>query len=184
MAGANADKTPPESIQVAAAGGHVYVVRVLERGTHQNSHALKQYFEQQLIDDPLAEFILDLEHCASMDSTFMGVLAGTGVKLRQSGKRDLIVTNLNDHTSRLLSMLGLIHILDVRLSAHETPPPPPDEKFGSVETASADRTEKIRLMIEAHETLIDIDRGNEVKFANVLEHLNESLDRTQRRQGD
>jgi len=37
-------------------------------------------------------------------------------------------------------------------------------------------------MLEAHKTLCDIDSGNVIRFANVLEYLKDSLERERRKQ--
>jgi two-component sensor histidine kinase len=41
------------------------------------------------------------------------------------------------------------------------------------------KLDRIRMMIEAHEKLVDVDQGNEIKFQNVLDYLNESLARAE-----
>jgi two-component sensor histidine kinase len=39
------------------------------------------------------------------------------------------------------------------------------------------KLDRIIMMIEAHERLIDIDSSNEIKFKSVLETLHDSLER-------
>jgi hypothetical protein len=84
------------------------------------------------------------------------------------------VTNLSRHVRDQLDMLGLKYILDMRSKA---PPSPTPERFEAAPNPEAGKLERIVLMIEAHERLIDVDRGNEVRFRGVIQGLRDSLDR-------
>lgn len=174
---------PSEPIQIARAGERLFVIRVEGRGSFQNCGGLKQFLDRQLEREPDTELIVDLENCTSMDSTFMGVLAGVGLHQRQTGRGRLIITNLRPHTAKLLKTLGLTHFLDVRMTPPEVPTP-----VGAFQTLPESpplsRLERIRMMIEAHERLVDVDRGNEVKFQGVLAYLAESLERAAERAGE
>ncbi len=178
MAATKSPETQVEPVQVARVGESLLALRVVGRGTFHNSVGLKQLFDRQMASDPASEFILDLAECTSMDSTFMGLLAGVGLTQRDSGQGRLVIVNLTEHTSKLLRMLGLTHFLDVREPGAD--PLPPEAEFERVEeSAPMSRIERIRLMIEAHRHLIDVDQGNEVKFQGVLTYLSESLGRSE-----
>src|SRR5207253_10559269 len=56
-------------------------VRVVGRGTFQNAQCLRQ-FGLEAIEEGCPAISLDLSGCKAMDSTFLGVLAGFGLKLR------------------------------------------------------------------------------------------------------
>ena len=51
------------------------VVRIDGRASFQNSAGLRDFFAEMLRRGK-TRFIVDFQHCASMDSTFLGVLAG------------------------------------------------------------------------------------------------------------
>src|SRR5437867_7339961 len=59
-------------------------------------------------------FLLDLSECSLMDSTFLGVLAGFGMKMRQTqpDSREGAIELLNPNTriSELLDDLGVLHL--------------------------------------------------------------------------
>ena len=59
------------------------VVRVEGRACFQDSASLKE-FTSVLIKQGKTRFVFDLQHCASMDSTFLGVLAGSAMELRKA----------------------------------------------------------------------------------------------------
>jgi hypothetical protein len=61
------------SILVGVNGPAVWV-RVEGKGNFLNSGSLKQ-FAQEMVNRGYREFVFDLEHCAMMDSTFMGTMS-------------------------------------------------------------------------------------------------------------
>ncbi|NUP88357.1 MAG: STAS domain-containing protein [Candidatus Sumerlaeia bacterium] len=184
MKAPEASRSQTEPIQVGKAGEHLYVVRVEGRGSFQNCGGLKQFLDRQLATDPDLELIVDLENCTSMDSTFMGVIAGVGLRQRQSKRGKMVIVNLNEHTSKLLRTLGLTHFLDVRETGARRTAVMPGAFEPLPEAPPMSRMERIRMMIEAHERLIDADKGNEVKFQGVLTFLAESLGRAEQPGGD
>jgi anti-sigma B factor antagonist len=173
-----------EPIQVAQVDDHLFVIRVVGRGCYQNAGGLKQLFDSLIKADPGTELIVDLEGCTSLDSTFMGVLAGVGLNQRASKRGRLMLVNLNEHTSRQLQTLGLNHILDIRAGIPDLPSPKAVSFENLPDSQPQSRLEQIRMMIEAHEQLIDADAGNEVRFQGVLAYLANSLERAQRRDDD
>src|SRR5450756_2054307 len=59
------------------------VVRIEGRACFQNSACLKDFIAE-LVRQGKTRFVLDFQHCASMDSTFLGVLAGAAIELKKS----------------------------------------------------------------------------------------------------
>jgi hypothetical protein len=110
----------------------------------------------------------------------MGVLASMGLKERQVDGTQPIVVNISPHVRELLELLGLNYILDLRsgASAPQHAPADGEVEFEPVETPEMSRLDRIVMMIEAHQQLIDVDRKNEVKFKGVLDSLKDSLNRT------
>src|SRR5579859_8066848 len=68
-------------------------------------------------------FVLDLSECALMDSTFLGVLAGFGLKMLKSApnaERSAIeLLNPNARILELLESLGVLHLFTVAQGAAE-----------------------------------------------------------------
>src|SRR5215472_1795015 len=66
-------------------------------------------------------FVLDLSECALMDSTFLGVLAGFGLKLcgaNKPGASPIELLNPNPRISELLENLGVIHLFKLSEGAN------------------------------------------------------------------
>jgi anti-sigma B factor antagonist len=184
VSSAETTRSQAEPVQLARVGERLFVIRIDGRGSFQNCGGLKQFLDRQLDAAPDTELIVDLQECTSMDSTFMGVLAGAGLRQRQTGRGRLVITNLKPHTAKLLKTLGLTHFLDVRLDGPTPSAAAKAENFQTLpEVPPMSRLERIRMMIEAHERLVDIDKGNEVKFQGVLTYLAESLQKAERQSG-
>lgn len=173
------DPVAEDTIRFAELSGGVVVIRVLGRGSYSNS------VEFKTLADKVAErqgagnyhFVIDLDACPTMDSTFMGVLASVGLRQRREGRDTLIIVNANEQSTRLLKTLGLAHFISVR-SAHQADVPDlSDNAFQSADRSDLSKADRIAHMIEAHEKLCDIESENNVRFESVLKYLNESLHR-------
>ena len=173
--------TAPEDIQYARLPDGVVVIRIRGKGTYQNGPALRYIFHIARNADAQARYVFDLDGCSTMDSTFLGTLASIGIHQRKRSDTMSIVINMNDHVRRLLDTLGLKFILDMRAAGTHLPRSEGAGTFKSIETPQLTRLERIVMMLEAHEQLIDLDTRNEVRFQGVVNSLRESLAREQDR---
>lgn len=144
-------------------------ISVNGRGNFQNSHPMKEFALAKMEENKKA-FIINLQKCSGMDSTFMGVLAGLAIKLQKKGDARLKLIQVSAHNRELLETLGLDRLMDVTESSEEqaiqgTP----------VEQTEPGKSEVAKHMLEAHETLSDLSEVNQVKFKNVIEYIKEDL---------
>jgi len=169
-----------KGIYVGCADGQVYV-RVVGRGTFQNSQPLR-HFALEKIERGQAEFVVDLGQCQGMDSTFLGVLAGIGLRLRQDGRDATIcVVNIGSRNMELLQMLGLdrlftMNSVTVPALAEAEYEKLPDTDLTQL-THPLDKDETADLMIEAHDNLIRADERNASKFRELTRFLRETVER-------
>src|SRR5271155_5397389 len=87
-------------------------VKVVGRGSFQNSGCLKAFY-QQLLKEGVTRFVIDLGACTYLDSTFLGILLGLGLKLRESGQGLLNILNASSRNLELLRNLGLDRLIQV-----------------------------------------------------------------------
>lgn len=113
------------------------------------------------------EFILDLEKCELMDSTFMGTLAALAFNLRDAKGARLRVVRANTRNFSLLESLGLDHLFTVEPEPSD-PAPRSLTKTGS---SGPDSGETRLHILEAHEALVEADPRNAVRFQDVIEYL-------------
>lgn len=168
-----------ECIQYATLPDEIVIIRVAGRANYQNSLALKQVFEKTSSDQHSPQFVFDLERCDSMDSTFMGVVASIGLHQKRLRGTHSTVLNVSPHVRELLDLLGLKFLLHIRDAESDGKgrPPIPEAKFSEVPSPEISKLDRIVMMIEAHERLIDVDNQNEIKFRSVLDTLHDSLER-------
>ncbi|PTY07412.1 anti-sigma factor antagonist [Opitutaceae bacterium EW11] len=144
------------------------VVRIEGRASFQNSGCLHDFFGEMQRQGK-NRFVLDFRHCSSMDSTFLGVLAGAALQLRKTQPAGrLIFSRLSERNLELVRNLGLHRLVTV--DAGDFP-----MAFSSQATPlqECDRTEleNARLVLEAHENLVATDDSNRSKFQDVLAFL-------------
>jgi anti-anti-sigma regulatory factor len=157
----------------------VAYVRILGRGSFKISHSMKK-FGAHAMKRGVKQFIFDMSPCVSMDSTFMGVLAGLSFRLRNQGGGEMIMINLTSRTRGLLATLGLDQLIEPYMEGHL--PESLKERFGehddlaALELASMSRQETARMMLEAHEALVEVHADNLPKFQDVLSYLKEDVE--------
>jgi anti-anti-sigma regulatory factor len=121
-------------------------------------------------------FVLDLSECMLMDSTFLGVLAGFGLKL--SGGNDgpaepgIELLNLNARITELLDTLGVLHLFKLTYGPLTLP-----AQTGPLTPTPAhpSKAEVTRACLEAHQTLMEINPANVARFKEVTRFLSEDL---------
>ena len=168
--------TTPAPILVATIGEHFWL-RIEGKGSFQNSVQLKKCL-QGMIDKGVQTFVVDLDRCPIMDSTFMGTLTGAALNLKERGDGEVVILNANARNQQLLSSLGLDHILTVdnvgvRFKAERAQV---SRQFGTCEEPVApSKTEQAEHVLEAHEALTEANAENASRFRDVIEFLEKEL---------
>src|SRR5277367_3466280 len=78
----------------------------------------------ELAQKGYGHFIIDLSECMLMDSTFLGVLAGFGLKMNQKDAttdRGIELFNSNTRVTELLENLGALSLFKISSGALELP---------------------------------------------------------------
>ncbi|MDF3059775.1 MAG: anti-anti-sigma factor [Rariglobus sp.] len=143
-------------------------IRIEGRASFQNSACLNDFFTE-LIARGSTRFVMDFHGCTSMDSTFLGVLAGVALQLRKrTPPGSLVLCRMAARNLELVRNLGLHRLLivdtetvNVNSNAQSALPCAPDK--GELESA--------RLVLSAHENLVAADEANRAKFQDVLTFL-------------
>ena len=166
---------PSDTLLVAIAGPKAFV-RVVGRGSFKVGPALKK-FGTAAVDKGCREFVIDMGPCLAMDSTFMGVLAGLGMRLKREFNGRVTLCRLSAKNQALLRTLGLDRIVAMSTAAEESAAAAPD-KMARLDTPDVGRKATAETIIEAHENLIDLSPENLPKFRDVLAYLKEDLQST------
>jgi anti-sigma B factor antagonist len=170
-----------KGIFVGCASDQRVYIRVVGRGTFQNSQPLRK-FALEKIEQGQEEFVADLGQCQGMDSTFLGVLAGIGLRLRQNGHAATVhIVHISPRNLELLQTLGLDRLFS---TSSETSPPlmaPEYHQLADTDLThlahTLDKDETTDLMIEAHDNLIQADERNAPRFRELARFLREVVER-------
>jgi anti-anti-sigma regulatory factor len=159
------DSTPP--VFLVDAQADPVVIRIEGRASFMNSAGVKDFIAEMRRQGRV-KFVVDFHRCASMDSTFLGVLAGTALELRKlTPPGTLILARAGERNLELIRNLGLHRLAVVADAA-----PVAGGSIGQVlDAGKKDELENARLVLEAHENLVAADGANAAKFQDVLAFL-------------
>lgn len=166
---------------LVAVADHAVVVKVTGRANFTTSVTFKRLVNE-LCQRGYDNLSLDLSDCASMDSTFLGVLAGTALRLSNSHtgapkdphQSQLRLFNASPRVAELLDNLG---IADLFRMIQCDLPVPGEQNLTAAAEVKPSREELSRACLEAHQLLMSINPQNVAKFKEVTQFLAEDLKR-------
>jgi anti-anti-sigma regulatory factor len=170
---------PPAAKLLVLTGNGFACIRIIGRANFSSSIDFRTLVNE-LQAKGLKYFLIELSECALMDSTFLGVLAGFGLKMGgpQPVEEDKAIelVNPNPRIEELLESLGVLHLFKVSKGVTELCAG--KEHIPQV-PGSASREELTRCSLEAHQILMEINPGNVAKFKDVARFLQEDLKKLQ-----
>jgi anti-sigma B factor antagonist len=177
-----ANLNPARSFAMPDASSPVYlvdaqsdpvVIKIQGRASFQNSGCIQDFF-REVIATGRTRFVMDFAACTSMDSTFLGVLAGTALQLRKlAPPGTLTLARIGARNLELVRNLGLHRLLTIDSGDASI-------NLGAPATAltcqSKSELESAKLVLGAHENLISVDESNRAKFEDVLSFLKKRVE--------
>ncbi len=154
------------SIQVARENNQIFL-KIIGKGNFLLGQLLKDFYTKHS-DNHQQTFYIDMSGCQSMDSTFMGVLAGIGKSLREKTGLALNILNLSEHNYELLNTLGIDIFLNLESGQKVYP-----AQFANLDITN-DKNKLKTDILEAHHTLMHLSEANHMKFKDVYEYLKSS----------
>ena len=159
----------PKPVFLVDAFSDPVLVRIQGRACFQNAASLRD-FAAEMLRQGKQRMVIDFQQCASMDSTFLGVLAGTALEMRKlQPVGTLVLARLSPRNLELVRNLGLHRLLiidtdETKLSFSQADKPLTPSPVRS-------ELENARMVLEAHENLVAVDTDNQNKFQDVLAFL-------------
>lgn len=154
-------------LEVAIAGDTAYL-RLHGRITFEHAPAILSFISHAR-DQGVKGFLIDMSACVTLDSTVIGIITSQTLRQKNEGRR-IILFNLSEHVREILTTLGLEKVLEIadRKSCPTLP-------FERAEDQKTSKIEISRIMLDAHETLSEINQENAVEFKNVVTYLRQKL---------
>lgn len=165
-------------------------IRCAGRGSFVNSPTLKSLADKYL-EKGGKNIVIDLEICPGVDSTFMGTLAGLARKAIAVEGVVQIATP-TQRTRAAMESLGLDMIIDLdpqdaawqsdlQERRYKLAEQLPSSQDANIEDLS--ETERTRHVLNAHNTLRELNSKNDETFGYVCETLEEDLKRHEKDKG-
>ncbi len=148
------------------------LVRIQGRANYLNCSPLADFLKQ-MMNEGKRSFIIDFQQCTAMDSTFLGILAGTGLELLKfHPPGDLILSRLGARNLELVRNLGLHRIMGVDTGENA---PLPEITGETLYVTKKSDLENARMILTAHENLVKVDAANQAKFQDVIAYLQSTV---------
>ena len=160
-------------IQVGTLAERVFI-KIDGKGTHANCQSLRE-FVFGMIEQGYRDFRLDLRHCTYMDSTFLGMLVGVSLRLKEVDSSRIHILHINERNLELLQTLGIEHFF--RLDSDAAAGAEQPDRLQLLPEGSQSKLERAETMLDAHETLARVDENNLPRFKDCIEFLKEDLAR-------
>ena len=155
-------------------GKNFVCIKIAGRANFASSPDFKTLLSE-LAQKGFGHFIIDLSECVLMDSTFLGVLAGFGMKLNPQGapaERGIELHNATKRVSELLENLGAVHLFKLTSGPMQLPA---DVTSCTPESINPSHEQIARTSLEAHQTLMAMNPENVARFKDVTQFLAEDL---------
>ena len=155
-------------------GKKIACIRIAGRANFASSPDFKTLLSE-LAGKGYKHFVIDLTECVLMDSTFLGVLAGFGMKLNPKGapaERGIELLNATTRVAELLENLGAVHLFRLKAGPLEMPE---DVQTCQPESINPTHEQITRTSLEAHQTLMAMNPENVARFKDVAQFLAEDL---------
>jgi len=147
------------------------VIRINGRADYLNSGPLREFFAM-LVGQGRRSVLVDFANCTSVDSTFLGIVAGAALELADlEPPGEMQLCSLSARNLELVRNLGLTRVAKVTEAAPQTAP---------AEALSADRMEReerVRMILDAHKKLIQCDEANAERFQDVITFMRKRVGR-------
>jgi anti-sigma B factor antagonist len=141
------------------------LIRICGRASYQNSAPLTTFFQKMMANDQ-PRFRLDFSQCTTMDSTFLGIIAGAALAARKhTSKGEFIIAALSKRNLELFRNLGLHRLTTIEATSSSAPLP--SEMKALKDQNAVNR----KTILQAHETLSGLDESNRAKFQDVVTFL-------------
>ena len=159
---------PQQPTFLVSAYSDPVIVQIHGKANYLNCNSFREFIEK-IVDEGNGHVVLDFKQCTGMDSTFLGILTGTALKLRQQSPAGiLILCNLSERNHDLVYNLGLHNLLTIDEDVLEVVDDLKREQFSALRNIEVSDAKEI---LKAHENLVKADEENVAKFQDVIAFL-------------
>lgn len=154
------------------------IIKINGKASFTNTAPVKELFDR-LTAQGKKRFVVDFANCTGMDSTFLGVLAGLGIKMmKESPPGSVVLCRLGTRNQELIRNLGLHRLVTMDDGSESSRLEESGKSLERVEGEAGKQSEieNARLVLQAHENLVEVDDSNKTKFQDVIAFLKNQVD--------
>lgn len=133
----------------------------------------ERFIDDLVEKEDVHEVVIDMRECTYIDSTDLGILARITVSQMQKGApQPVLLYKEGSDIGAILKDVGFNRVFNMV----------EDHDFGTADlkeieqTGSSDQLATAKMMLNAHQLLIDLDEGNKEKFSTVVDFMKQSVD--------
>ena len=149
------------------------LVKVQGRGTMEFCSQLFDYLSARMEKSQKENIYFELSETHYLDSSFIGVIVSIEKKLQKDSRGSIVILNPTEKVKEILSMMGLSEILPMRDNMTIKTLDLNEEIQQKLEKDYKD----IKLLLESHQSLMEINPENKKRFGLVEEMLKQELER-------
>ncbi len=165
-----------EPVYMVNAGEDPVILKINGHSNYLNCKPIADFFSRS-IEKGKRNFVIDFVDCTAMDSTFLGIVTGVALdlhKLKPPGS--LILIRLSKRNLEVVRNLGLHRIVKIDSSEFQLNFDPGQSKAIPLDTVDKDSVASAKMVLKAHENLIQLKEGNRDKFQDVISFLKEQIE--------
>lgn len=163
----------PEPVFQVNAYSEPVVLKISGRVSYLNVLPVNDFFSRMEQLDK-CNFILDFANCTGIDSTFLGIIVGAALKFKKKDPPgSFVLCRLGTRNLESVRNLGLHRIASVDAGGVSMNFNSPGQ---CLKATNCDEIENARLVLQAHENLIEIDEKNKSRFQDVVAYLKNQVE--------
>ena len=139
---------------------------------------IRQYFTDTF-GEGLRRFVIDLEECRLIDSTFIGMLTGLAGNIveDEAAEGEVKLIHANERNEKSICKLGLDNLINIDKDGEQEMEDRIQNCLNPLSTDSLemDKSEKASLILKAHEDICSVSEENAEEFGDVVSILRDNL---------
>ena len=144
------------------------IIKINGRASYLNCASFSDFIDQMIQQGKL-NFALDFTDCTGMDSTFLGILASTALRVhKHEMKGEVILCHLSVKNLKLIRNVGLHRVVEIDSEGF---PMDFNKRGQDLISSSKDEGKDAKIILQAHESLVQIDDRNLARFQDVISFL-------------
>lgn len=162
-----------EPVFVVNAYSDPVIIKINDRANYLNCAPVKDFFDGMLARGK-TNFLLDFSNCTGVDSTFLGIIAGVAMDVRgHNPPGSFILCRPGNRLLEVVRNLGLHRIMRVDCGDF---PMNFDDSAENLENSNQSKSESTQMILSAHEKLLELDKGGNARFQDVVSYLKHHLE--------